>query len=169
MRERMLICLSVFSIILSCFPFDARADFPVDTPLMEAARAGDLVRVKEMVEGGVDVNESKDGWGDTPLIAGVLSGDEKVVLYLIKKGADVNTLGAYNETALTWAALRCHAGIVKILIDAGASLQVEPPIIATTMLDNCTRPPSLETSQKVDEVVTGWTRTIPKGARRESR
>ncbi len=46
MRSDARIRLGFLFLFVFCTSIDARADFPVDTPLMEAAREGDLERVR---------------------------------------------------------------------------------------------------------------------------
>jgi hypothetical protein len=57
------------------------------------------------------------------LLAAAVAGDLKTVGYALGLGADVNAKDEYNNTALNSAALRGHAELVKLLIDAGADIE----------------------------------------------
>lgn len=152
MRADASIRLNFLFLFLFCISVTALADFPVDTPLMKAAGKGDLARVKELVEGGADVNEVRRD-NQTALIAAAQSGHEKVALYLVKKGADVNMTNAYGWTALSQAAGAGHVACVKVLIDAGANLQIGDPVLASAIYRSYDQSPSPERLQRTIEVV----------------
>ncbi len=85
------------------------------TPLMYAARQGNLALTKLLVENGADI-EAADANGITPLINAILnhsvvnvnrtgrSDHLKIALYLIEAGANVNARDWYGQTPL-WAAV----------------------------------------------------------------
>jgi ankyrin repeat protein len=62
-----------------------------NTPL-EAVFAGDLDRLRELIESGADVNESDE---QTPLVEAAQNGRLDMVEVLLKAGADVNFGGIW--------------------------------------------------------------------------
>jgi ankyrin repeat protein len=92
--------------------------------LHEAAAAGNLARVKEIVEAtpGVAKSYSPDGFPVLALAAAF--GHEDVARYLHSKGADINAI-ATNGTAysaLTGAVASGHASIAQWLAENGADV-----------------------------------------------
>jgi ankyrin repeat protein len=92
--------------------------------LHEAAAAGNLQRVKESVEGKLQLanNYSPDGF---PLIAlAAAFGHQDIVHYLHAKGADLNSIATNGTgyTALTGAVANGHASLVNWLAQNGADV-----------------------------------------------
>jgi ankyrin repeat protein len=86
------------------------------TPLLYAARSGDLTVTRLLVEAGADL-ELADADGVTPLLNAILNASTavarnvagerehlKVARYLVERGANVNAADWYGETPL-WAAV----------------------------------------------------------------
>ena len=88
----------------------------------EAALAGDLKRVKELVEKDPKLaNDASSPDGFPPLGLAAFMGRADVVTYLLAKGADLNFASpGLGFTALTGAVNSNHPEVVKILIKAGA-------------------------------------------------
>jgi ankyrin repeat protein len=108
------------------------------TPLLRAAKAGDLPVVKLLLEHGAHPDLPNMN-GDTPLMAAVGKGwinsptrgyayteDEALEVYglLQAAGADVNRRTNFNESALHSAALRGWNRVVRRLVADGAVLDV---------------------------------------------
>lgn len=72
------------------------------TPLMFAARVGDLDSARILVEAGAKVNETTLEYGSALVVASA-SGQEKVALFLLEKGADPNLADGMGVTPLHWA------------------------------------------------------------------
>jgi ankyrin repeat protein len=72
------------------------------TPLLFAARTGDLDLISTLLASGADVNQAA-GDGSTPLIVAVLRGRVSAVRQLLDRGANPNAQGP-GYTALHWAA-----------------------------------------------------------------
>ncbi len=97
----------------------------VTTPLHEAARAGNLGFVRELVVKGVESLESTavagDPWNNrTPLLLAAKAGHDGIVLYLTNAGADVNAKDEYGQTALMLVASKGNEAVTRALLDAGA-------------------------------------------------
>lgn len=102
----------------------ARAGLDVSgTPLIEAARVGDLAMVDTLLELGADPNQAllHDG---NPLIVAAMRGHVAVVERLLKAGADVNGIVPYDETPLINAARAGHLPVVRALLAHGADINL---------------------------------------------
>jgi ankyrin repeat protein len=86
----------------------------------DAAKAGDEIRIYELLEENIDVNVL-DKAGFTPLARAAGKGHAKVVRMLIENGADVDG-GDHPDIApaLVQAAFGGHTTIVEILLERGA-------------------------------------------------
>ena len=88
----------------------------------QAARDGNLARVRELLAAGADV-DAPDHNGVTALMKASLNGLGAVVDVLLAAGADVNQADNNNgDTALMWASDLGHADVVRALIRAGADI-----------------------------------------------
>ena len=89
--------------------------------LREAARAGDLARVTELLDAGVDPNGG-NRYGSTALFFAADRGHADIVRLLLERGADVNRQDTfYNASPLTWTLMNDHARLTQLLIEAGAT------------------------------------------------
>ena len=95
--------------------------------LIECSRAGNLDRVKALLEQGVGVDERGD-WGETALIAASGAGQLETVRFLLAAGADVSLSDRW-KTALDRAALEGHHSVVKMLLAAGGRLETTRAMI----------------------------------------
>lgn len=112
MRFLALFCLLVWT------PFTSAME--EKEKLWEAARKGDVAKVKELLDKGVDVN-AKTAYGMTAVGFAADQGHVEVVKLLIERKANVNVKDTYYQaTPLTWALMRQRAAVVKLLLQAGA-------------------------------------------------
>ena len=82
--------------------------------ICDAAKDGNLEKVKELLESGSDINER--GENDmTPLHRAAEQGHDEIVNYLISKGADVNAEAESRWTPLHRGAYNNHAEVVRLL------------------------------------------------------
>jgi len=103
--------------------------------LINAAKEGDLEKIKELTGQGLDVNVV-DKYGGTALMAAARSGNFEIVKYLIEKcGANVDVVSGYRCTALMQAVGAGHLEIVKYLIEEqNADLNVVGEMFGETTL-----------------------------------
>src|SRR5262249_46985771 len=90
-----------------------------DTPLLFAARVGDLDSAKLLIAAGANVNDM-DAWGISATVLAAHSGFASFVEFLLDKGADVNAAQA-GFTALHEAIMRRDERMVSALLDHGAN------------------------------------------------
>ena len=99
--------------------YQANLQMGGDTPLLFAARVGDLASAKLLVAAGANVNDTAP-YGVSATVLAAHSGNADLVAFLLDKDADPNTAGA-GYTALHAAILRGNAKAVAVLLDHGAN------------------------------------------------
>jgi len=87
-------------------------------PLHIAARAGDLAKLRALIEEGANVN-AKNRWSETALHYAAERGHKEAVELLIATGADIN---AGLIEALQYAIENGHTEVAIILINKGANV-----------------------------------------------
>ncbi|KAI9854545.1 MAG: hypothetical protein M1813_000958 [Trichoglossum hirsutum] len=94
------------------------------TPLHLAARDGNTVMAKQLLEGGADIDPRTRYSRDTPLSEAARGGHEEMVEVLLANGATPAAQGKMKRTALHEAAEKGHLKVVCILLENGADLNV---------------------------------------------
>jgi len=92
-----------------------------DFKLLEAVKANDLNKVKEVLAGEFNINGTSEN-GSTILMWASKSGNAAIVKALLEAGADHSLAMASGSTALAIAAKGNHVEAVKILLAAGAKV-----------------------------------------------
>ena len=92
------------------------------TPLLFAAREGELESAKYLLAAGANVNDAGAD-GASALTVAAFSGQSAVAQLLIEHGADVNAAGG-GYAALHAAVLRGDLSLAKALVAHGADLNV---------------------------------------------
>ena len=80
-----------------------------------------------LIQRGADVN-AKDKWGQTSLYLAIRNDDSDIMNILIANGAEVDikhTRGGMEEAALMYAAMTGRTEVVKLLLEAGADINVK--------------------------------------------
>jgi len=90
----------------------------------EAARSGDLEKIKALVDSDPTLINAKDENGRTPLHWAARGVHFNAIKYLVERGADVNAQDVNLVTPLHSVAVRNHGEAVKLLIDKGARVDV---------------------------------------------
>ncbi len=107
----------VLTLVIGPFALGGEAE----EALWDAARSGNLDKIKALVTAGVDVN-AKTKYNATALAYAADKGHVEIVRYLLGKGAEVDTTdNFYQATPLVWASMGQHAEIVGLLFEHGAT------------------------------------------------
>lgn len=88
--------------------------------IFDAAKAGDLARVRALVEADSTQLSARSASAKTALTFAAQEGHVEVVAYLVGRGADPNARNVRNETPLLYAAYLGHADVVEFLLAHGA-------------------------------------------------
>ena len=90
------------------------------TPLLFAARHGDVETARALLDAGADVDDTAAA-GTSALVIAAHSGHGPLAAYLLERGADPNRAGA-GYTALHAAVLRSEVALAEALLDHGADV-----------------------------------------------
>jgi ankyrin repeat protein len=90
---------------------------PAPSQLNLAISKGDLAKVQQLVEIGVDVNK-KDERGKTPLMYAILYKQTEIVSYLIRNGADYRAEDPNGISIQEYAEQSKSEEIIKLVNDA---------------------------------------------------
>ncbi len=96
--------------------------FVLALDIHQAAKEGDLAKVKALLEKNTDLINAKNENGQTPLHIAASGGQLAVVEFLISQGADINLRQNNGATALHFACFGGHRDVVEWLIDNGADV-----------------------------------------------
>lgn len=97
---------------------------PSASPLHDAALAGDVRRLTEILDGGdVDVNLPNE-YQSTALLYAAKTGQLEASALLIKRGARVDSRNSSLTTALHCASSSGHLAMCKLLVESGADPRV---------------------------------------------
>ncbi|MGA3079904.1 MAG: ankyrin repeat domain-containing protein [Terracidiphilus sp.] len=92
-------------------------------PIHDAARAGDLAKVKSLVKAHPDLVSSKDDqYGQTPLHIAAFNDRKDVAEFLLASKADVNAKAKNGSTPLHLAAAKGNKDIVDLLLANNADI-----------------------------------------------
>jgi ankyrin repeat protein/predicted methyltransferase len=100
---------------------------PRTSEIHDAATAGDLSKVRALLEADPALLESKDEDGQTPLHRACLAKQAAVANFLLDKGANVNAKGTFQFTPLIWASdvPGQDTALLQRLIDKGADVNAQ--------------------------------------------
>ena len=92
-----------------------REQLSLNERFLEAARTGNLARVKEALAAGADLRTGHD----YALKSASMNGHLEVIKYLLEAGADLH---AWNDYAFRWACREGHLEVVKFLVEENADI-----------------------------------------------
>lgn len=88
----------------------------------EAARVGDLARVRELVGADPESINARADEDETPLHSAIMGGHIEIVTFLLEQGAEADARNSVNQSPLLYAAYQGFVDIMKLLHDRGAAL-----------------------------------------------
>ena len=98
-----------------------------EPPLMSCARTGQVGAVRALRAAGADI-DAADGWrGQTPLMWAAAENHVAVLNVLLEGGADIDAFSTGQFTALMFAVRQDARDAVRLLIDAGADVNLVAP------------------------------------------
>lgn len=121
--------LFVFAVLAVLLPAAFAAE------IHDAARAGDLAKVKALIEKEPGLIQAVDSEGKTPLHIAAEIGRLEVTAFLLEKGAVVDQRDAANRTPLWWCVFRSETiDVARLLLDKGADINASdggwgPPLM----------------------------------------
>jgi len=131
MKPNRILCLILALILLAigC----RKAPTGTKPPLHNAARTGNVQKVRTWLAKGADVN-AKDEKGRTALHIAVKWSHTDLVKLLINNGADVNATNKLGDTSLIEAAKENNKDVVALLVDAGSDIDAQQGLFLNTSL-----------------------------------
>jgi uncharacterized protein len=96
----------------------------VNREWLEATTAGNVARVRALLDAGADI-DALDEHGQTALMNAAHRGDAALVQALASRGAQLNHTAKYRLTALMLAVIGNHVEVVRILVAAGADRTIQ--------------------------------------------
>ena len=100
------------------------ASFNGQTPLMDAARAGNVEAMKLLLANKANPS-AVAGNGTVPLISAAASRNVEAVKLLLEHGANVNAMTKRSQTAIFGAASRGAEDVVNLLLEEGAEVNIQ--------------------------------------------
>ena len=126
MNLRVWRCVSVLAAAVAILAASAEKTAAAESPLIDAARSGDLAMVGALLGLSADVDaQAVDGM--TALHWAVQRDATEMTVLLLEAGADVATTNRYGVTPLTLAATNGNAATVERLLAAGADANTRLP------------------------------------------
>ncbi len=120
-------------------------------PLMQAVKANDSARVRQLIAGGVNV-DTPDSSGDVPLIMAAYLGHSEITRLLLEAGADVTAVDpGMKATALHAAAYAGRTEPARLLIQHGIDIDAQGPYNGYTALHDAIWQNNVETARVLIE------------------
>lgn len=93
--------------------------------IMDKCAKNDLARVEELLDAGVDPNQTDVDQGNTPLHFAATNGAKQVMEFLVKRGAEINVQNKRGVTPLHTLVSKRYDALALWLVKQGASLELE--------------------------------------------
>ncbi len=129
----------------------------------DAAKAGDLERLKTLLEENPDLVNSADSDRNTPLSSAVEAGSLEAAEFLIKAGAKVNAANYNKETPLHVAAMKGNSEAVELLLEHNADPNLREQRGRTPLFLAVAMGRDLETARLLIDAGSAVNDTNPRG------
>jgi ankyrin repeat protein len=103
------------------------------TALMIAARVGDAVLVRKLLDAGADPHTTNIN-GGTAIMFAAIKGDIETITVLIKSRVDVSVRGSNGWSSLMIAASKGHVNAMRLILGAGADINTTDIYLWTPLL-----------------------------------
>ncbi len=103
---------------------DTKVTVPDEMAIFEACFKGDVATVKAALDGGLDINTQVPDSKSTLLMLAAFDGHSELMELLIKKGCPLDAQDISGRTALIYCASGPNVSAVKLLLDAGANINI---------------------------------------------
>ena len=112
----------LFSLIFFCGAINAQETDNPHSASLAAVRAGNLAKLKDLIENrGANIN-SRNRPGESLLMMSIKAGNKDMINYLLEKDANVNTPNTSKVTPLMAAAYAGDMDTVEKLLAKGADI-----------------------------------------------
>ena len=101
------------------------------SPLINAIKDKDVIKINQLIADGADVNENFSGF--TLLIIALLMNNTEITKVLVVAGANVNTPDKNGATPLIWASTFGNLELVKLLVAKGANVNAKDNMGRTSL------------------------------------
>ncbi|MEZ5813845.1 MAG: ankyrin repeat domain-containing protein [Alphaproteobacteria bacterium] len=98
------------------------SDVDCDTPFIIAIAYGLDEMAKALIDHGADIEETVSGGCQNSLMVASLYGQTEIARYLLNAGANIHITDEEGATALHWASLNNHVGVVRLLLGKDAKI-----------------------------------------------
>jgi len=105
------------------------------TPLHVAAKKGNLIVLKALLERGANVNKKAGSLTMTPIQLASFNDNAAITLFLIEKGAHIDTNDNQGRTALKIASKLGNNNVVKALLKGGAKINKMQNLSSTALIE----------------------------------
>jgi len=137
-----IVFLSVVACIIFGITYISKAKSQNVEEFLDAAQYGDVEKIREMLDSGIDVNATNE-YGNTALLklSSMGADDPEIIKVLLQAGADVNAQNESKRTALMVQASYYQVENVKALLDAGADANLQSESGVTALMETVKYPP----------------------------
>lgn len=107
--------------------------------LLDAARTGDAVKVRDLLAQGAEVDAHQPPVADTPLLLAVRGNHVQVARSLLMHGANPNFQNAVDDSAFLLAGALGRTELVRMMLSYGANLKITNRFGGTALIPACER------------------------------
>ncbi len=118
LRSTIAACLLAFATSASAQTAPSDREIAGYEGLFAAAHMGDVSLIRQLAEGGADVN-ARDAWGRTPAHVAAFASNDEALRALAEAGADMNALESQAYDVVTIAAVADDPELMSLAIELG--------------------------------------------------